>query len=78
MNNEQMGIESSTNSPNHSPGKLVGVYLPNEQAYDISQLNKANIDEDVDAGGAIMKKLYRIHSRYVLEPNDSLKIDISG
>jgi hypothetical protein len=25
-----------------------------------------------------MKKLYRIHSRYVLEPNDDLKIDVSG
>lgn len=34
-------------------------------------------DED-DAGGVIMKKLYRIHSRYVLEPNDNMKVDISG
>ena len=25
-----------------------------------------------------MKKLYRIHSRYVLEVNDNLNIDISG
>ncbi len=25
-----------------------------------------------------MKKLYRIHSRYVLEANDNIKIDISG
>ena len=36
------------------------------------------MDEGEDAGGAIMKKLYRIHSRYVLETNESLNIDISG
>lgn len=36
------------------------------------------MDEGEDAGGAIMKKLYRIHSRHVLEINDSLKIDVSG
>ena len=49
-----------------------------EEAYDLTQLNKALFDETDDAGGAIMKKLYRIHSRYVLEPNDGLKIDVSG
>jgi hypothetical protein len=75
MNNE-MG--SNNYSPSHSPSKLVGVYEPTEEAYDLSQLNKAIIDEDIDAGGAIMKKLYRIHSRHILEPNDNLKIDISG
>jgi hypothetical protein len=31
-----------------------------------------------DAGGAIMKKLYRIHSRYVLEVQENMNIDISG
>lgn len=36
------------------------------------------MDEDDDAGGAIMKKLYRIHYRYVLEINDNIKVDISG
>ncbi len=36
------------------------------------------MDEGEDAGGAIMKKLYRIHSRYVLETNENLNIDISG
>jgi hypothetical protein len=35
------------------------------------------IAEGEDAGGAIMKKLYRIHSRYVLEINDNMKVDIS-
>jgi hypothetical protein len=36
------------------------------------------LDEGEDAGGAIMKKLYRIHSRYVLETVENLSIDISG
>ena len=36
------------------------------------------MEEGEDAGGAIMKKLYRIHSRYVLETNENLQIDISG
>jgi hypothetical protein len=36
------------------------------------------MEEGEDAGGAIMKKLYRIHSRYVLETNENLHIDISG
>jgi len=30
------------------------------------------MEEGDDAGGAIMKKLYRIHSRYVLETNENL------
>jgi hypothetical protein len=34
--------------------------------------------EGDDAGGAIMKKLYRIHSRHVLEINDNIQIDISS
>lgn len=36
------------------------------------------MDDDDDAGGAIMKKLYRIHQKFVLEINDNLRIDISG
>lgn len=36
------------------------------------------MEDGEDAGGAIMKKLYRIHSRYVLETTESLNIDISG
>lgn len=36
------------------------------------------MDDDDDAGGAIMKKLYRIHQKFVLEVNDSLQIDISS
>jgi hypothetical protein len=36
------------------------------------------MEEGEDAGGAIMKKLYRIHSRYVLETNENMSIDISG
>lgn len=36
------------------------------------------LEEGEDAGGAIMKKLYRIHSRYVLETVENLRIDISG
>lgn len=36
------------------------------------------MDEGEDAGGAIMKKLYRIHSRYVLETSENMNIDISG
>lgn len=39
-------------------------------------MNKS-LGEGEDAGGAIMKKLYRIHSRYVIEVNDSMKVDIS-
>jgi hypothetical protein len=39
-------------------------------------MNKSLIEGE-DAGGAIMKKLYRIHSRYVLEVNDNMKINIS-
>ena len=75
------------NTANNSPSpsiksilnpKLVGIYDPNEEAYDLSKLNKAIMEEDDDAGGAIMKKLYRIHYRYVMEVNDNLKIDISG
>lgn len=61
-----------------SSSKLVGVYDPNEEAYDLSKLNKAIMEEDDDAGGAIMKKLYRIHNRFVMEINDNLKIDISA
>ncbi len=53
-------------------------YNPDDEAYDLSQLNKAILDDGEDAGGAIMKKLYRIHSRYLLEPNDNMKIDVSG
>ena len=36
------------------------------------------MEDGEDAGGAIMKKLYRIHSRYVLETAENLNIDISG
>ena len=36
------------------------------------------MEEGEDVGGAIMKKLYRIHSRYVLETIENLNIDISG
>jgi hypothetical protein len=36
------------------------------------------MEDGEDAGGAIMKKLYRIHSRYVLEASENLNIDISG
>jgi hypothetical protein len=36
------------------------------------------MEEGEDAGGAIMKKLYRIHSRYVLETVENIRIDISG
>jgi hypothetical protein len=39
-------------------------------------MNKSTIGGE-DAGGAIMKKLYRIHSRYVIELNDNMKIDMS-
>ena len=49
-----------------------------EDLYNISNLNQQILDEGDDAGGAIMKKLYRIHSRYVLETNENLNIDISG
>lgn len=59
-------------------GNAFGNYDPNDEAYDLSQLNKAILEDGEDAGGAIMKKLYRIHSRYLLEPNDNLKIDMSG
>ena len=56
----------------------MGIYDPSEEAYDLSKLNKVIMDEDDDAGGAIMKKLYRIHYRYVMEINDNIRIDISG
>lgn len=36
------------------------------------------MEDGEDAGGAIIKKLYCIHSRYVLETNENLNIDISG
>ena len=36
------------------------------------------MEDGEDAGGAIMKKLYRIHSRYVLETAENLNSDISG
>ena len=53
---------------------------PNKEGdlYNISQLNAQILDEVDDAGGAIMKKLYRIHSRYVIETSETLNIDISG
>ena len=73
-----MGVNMHSPKNNHSPKKLNGVYDAAEEAFDLSNMNKAMFEEGDDAGGAIMKKLYRIHSRYVLEPNDSLKIDISG
>eukprot|EP00347_Sterkiella_histriomuscorum_P021290 403334523 len=79
----QMGKTNSVHSPSpHQKSilnpKLVGIYDPSEEAYDLSKLNKAILDEDDDAGGAIMKKLYRIHQKFILEINDNLKIDISG
>ena len=39
-------------------------------------MNKSMVEGE-DAGGAIMKKLYRIHSRYKIEINDGMKIDMS-
>ncbi|CDW80526.1 UNKNOWN [Stylonychia lemnae] len=75
----QMGLNASpTGKMQLLEQKLVGIYDPSEEAYDLSKLNKVIMDEDDDAGGAIMKKLYRIHYRYVMEINDNLKIDISG
>ena len=65
---------SQKNSPKNKK-KLGGegaIYDPSEEAYDLGKLNKQILEDDEDAGGAIMKKLYRIHSRYVLEVNDNL------
>ena len=36
-----------------------------------------NINQNDDAGGAIMKKLYRIHSRHILEIDERINIDIT-
>ena len=66
------------NSPSKGSQKFIGVYDPTEEAYDLSSLNKAVLDDNEDAGGAIMKKLYRIHYRYAMEINDNIRIDISG
>ena len=39
-----------------------------QEAYDIIEL------QENEADGAILKKLYRIHSRYKLELNDELVV----
>ena len=54
-----------------------GGYDPNLEAYDLDQLNEMMKDADDHAGGAIMKKLYRIHSRYKLEIDDNMSVDLS-
>lgn len=47
--------------------------------YAFANLNQQILDDpQTDASGAIMKKLYRIHSRYVLEESQNVNIDISG
>jgi len=61
-----------------NPNKHSGIYNIEEEAYDLSMINKNVIEEGDDAGGAIMKKLYRIHSRYVLEINDNFAADMSA
>lgn len=74
----------AANSLKGSPAKSgKGAALNNSNSkdadmYNFSALNQQILDEGEDAGGAIMKKLYRIHSRYVLEVNENLNIDISG
>jgi len=73
-------------SPGKSPGKAKGKAAvpvnPDGDLYNIQQMNanihQSMLEEGEDAGGAIMKKLYRIHSRYVLETVENLRIDISG
>lgn len=71
-----MGFKATSSTKGSPPQKGKGVKT--DDLYNFSQLNQQILDEGEDAGGAIMKKLYRIHSRYVLETNDNLNIDISG
>jgi len=76
----KMGVQAGS-SVKGSPAR--GTKEANKNAkdadlYNFSALNQQIMDEGEDAGGAIMKKLYRIHSRYVLETNENINIDISG
>ena len=77
----QMGNKAIPGQKMVSPAKGGGgpkAPAKEEDLYNISNLNQQILDEGEDAGGAIMKKLYRIHSRSVLETNENLNIDISG
>lgn len=73
----KMGVQANPGSIKGSPARKGGAKADGD-LYNISQLNQQILDEGEDAGGAIMKKLYRIHSRYVLETAENLNIDISG
>ena len=70
----QMGHKYAEKSPSPSPkrGKASAVKGDGDVYTNFSQLNQNIMEEGEDAGGAIMKKLYRIHSRYVLETNENL------
>jgi hypothetical protein len=48
-------------------------YNNHDEAYDLAQM-KDYIGDD-DAGGAIMKKLYRIHSRYKIEFDEEMEVN---
>lgn len=74
----QMGGKKGQIDPKASPGAKPNKPPKDGDLYNISHLNQQIMDEGEDAGGAIMKKLYRIHSRYILETVETLNIDISG
>lgn len=78
MGNKAANTSVKGSSPAGKANKGTVANKEGGDLYNISQLNQQILDEGEDAGGAIMKKLYRIHSRYVLETNENMNIDISG
>ena len=74
----QMGFKAQPGSNKPSPAKGSKAGPKDADLYNLQHLNQQIMEDGEDAGGAIMKKLYRIHSRYVLETAENLNIDISG